>query len=273
MDIYKCPFSKNVRQTQKVVFYWFFREKEREREKHNKKNIVYYLYKMNLIYSTGIFSLIVQVLTAIVDFYVLTLAIPASFTLLRELVIMELIVQMVEFSFYVWMIRKISVIKNITPFRYYDWMITTPTMLITFMFYLMFLRDQEKGVKSEPFFTELKNHWKVILKVTLLDWAMLLAGYVGETGVASYLATTVIGFIPFFLMFYLIYQNFATQSSQGQKIFWFFSGIWAIYGIAALLPYKVKNSMYNILDLLAKNFFGIFLAYVLYKASIETKQA
>jgi hypothetical protein len=35
----------------------------------------------------------------------------------------------------------------------------------------------------------------------------------------------------------------------------------------------VKNSMYNILDLLAKNFFGIFLAYVLYKASIETKQA
>ena len=94
---------------------------------------------MNLIYSTGIFSLIVQVLTAIVDFYVLTLAIPASFTLLRELVIMELIVQMVEFSFYVWMIRKISVIKNITPFRYYDWMITTPTMLITFMFYLMFV--------------------------------------------------------------------------------------------------------------------------------------
>ena len=64
-------------------------------------------------------------------------------------------------------------------------------------------------------------------------------------------------------MFYLIYQNFATQSSQGQKIFWLFSGIWAIYGIAALLPYKVKNSMYNILDLLAKNFFGIFLSYLL----------
>ena len=224
---------------------------------------------MNLVRNTGIFSIIVQLVTAIIDIYVLTLAIPASFALLRELLIMEVSVQGVEFSFYVWMITKFNSIKNITPFRYYDWVITTPTMLITFMFYLMFLRDQEKGVKSESFFTEIKNHWKLILQVSILNWLMLLAGYLGEKGVFSYLATTVVGFVPFFLMFYLIYKNFATQSSLGQKIFWYFSGIWAIYGVAALLSYKVKNSMYNILDLFAKNFFGIFLAYVLYKASTK----
>jgi hypothetical protein len=224
---------------------------------------------MNIVYSTGIFSIIVQFITAVIDFYVLSLAIPASFSLLRELLIMELLVQIIESSFYIWMISKFNTIKNITPFRYYDWVITTPTMLITFMFYLMFLRDKEKGVKSESFLTEIKNHWKLILKVTLLDWAMLLSGYLGEKEIFSYLTTTVVGFIPFFLMFYLIHNNFATQSSQGQKIFWYFSGIWAIYGIAALLPYKVKNSIYNILDLFAKNFFGIFLAYVLYKASTK----
>jgi hypothetical protein len=207
--------------------------------------------------------------TFIIDIYVLTLAVPASFALLRELLIMEVSVQGIEFSFYVWMVAKFNTIKNITPFRYYDWVITTPTMLITFMFYLMFLRDQEKGVKSEHFFTELKNHWQLILKVSILNWLMLLSGYLGEKGMFSYLATTVVGFIPFFLMFYLIYKNFATQSSLGQKIFWYFSGIWSIYGIAALLSYKVKNSMYNILDLFAKNFFGIFLAYVLYKASTK----
>jgi hypothetical protein len=224
---------------------------------------------MNIIYFTGIFSLIVQFLTAIVDFYVLTLTIPASFTLLRELLIMEVVVQIFESSFYIWMITKFNSIKNITPFRYYDWMITTPTMLITFMFYLMFLRDQENGVKSEHFLTEIKNHWNLILKVLLLDWAMLFAGYLGEKEVFSYLTTTVVGFIPFVLMFYLIYKNFATQSSQGQKIFWYFSGIWALYGISALLPYKVKNALYNILDLFAKNFFGIFLAYVLYKTNTQ----
>jgi len=226
---------------------------------------------MELIHSTGIFSLIVQFLTAVIDFYVLSLAIPASFSLLRELLIMELLVQIIESSFYIWMISKFNSIKNITPFRYYDWMITTPTMLITFMFYLMFLRDQEKGVKSESFLSEIKIHWKLILQVSLLDWAMLFAGYLGEKEVFSYLTTTLVGFVPFFLMFYLIYKNFATQSSQGQKIFWYFSGIWAIYGIAALLPYKIKNAMYNILDIFAKNFFGIFLAYVLYKATTQKK--
>ena len=224
---------------------------------------------MNIVRNTGIFSIIVQLVTFIIDIYVLTLAVPASFALLRELLIMEVSVQGIEFSFYVWMVAKFNTIKNITPFRYYDWVITTPTMLITFMFYLMFLRDQEKGVKSEHFFTELKNHWQLILKVSILNWLMLLSGYLGEKGMFSYLATTVVGFIPFFLMFYLIYKNFATQSSLGQKIFWYFSGIWSIYGIAALLSYKVKNSMYNILDLFAKNFFGIFLAYVLYKASTK----
>jgi len=221
---------------------------------------------MNAVHHTGIFSIIVQLVTFIIDIYVLSLAVPASFALLRELLIMEASVQGVEFSFYVWMITKFNTIKNITPFRYYDWAVTTPAMLITFMFYLMFLRDQEKGVKSEHFFTELKNHWQLILKVSILNWLMLLSGYLGEKGVFSYLATTVVGFIPFFLMFYLIYKNFATQSSLGQKIFWYFSGIWSIYGIAALLSYKVKNSMYNILDLFAKNFFGLFLAYVLYNS-------
>jgi len=221
---------------------------------------------MNLIYITGVFSILVQLITTIIDIYALNIAVPSSFSLIRELLLMEVIVQVIEMGFYAWMVSKFTSIKNITPFRYYDWAITTPTMLVTLMFYLMFLRDGEKGVKSESFFTELKNNWEVILKVSILDWLMLLAGYLGEKKVFSYLLTTIVGFIPFFLMFYLIYENFASKSIKGQKIFWYFAGIWAIYGIAAVLPYKIKNSMYNILDLFAKNFFGIFLVYVLYKA-------
>ena len=222
---------------------------------------------MNHIYHTGILSLIIQLITGVVDIYALNLTIPPSFTLLHDLLLMELIVQVIEFSFYVWMISNFNTIKNITPFRYYDWVLTTPTMLITFMFYLKFLKNQEQNIKSESFLTELKNHWKVVLNVLLLNWGMLLSGYVGEQHLFSHLTTTLVGFVPFLLMFYIIYKNFAIHSEQGRKIFWYFSGIWAIYGIAAVLPYKIKNSMYNILDLFAKNFFGLFLAYVLYKAS------
>lgn len=220
---------------------------------------------MNIIYYTGILSLIVQVLTGAIDFYVLTLNVPQTYTLLHEILVMEFIVQIVEFSFYIWMVAKFSAIKNITPVRYYDWMITTPTMLITFMFYLKFLGDKEHNIKSESFLTELKNKWKLILNVLLLNWAMLFAGYLGEQKIFSYLATTLVGFVPFLLMFYIIYKNFALQSHEGRKIFWYFSIIWSIYGIAAVMPYNIKNSMYNILDLFAKNFFGLFLAYVLYK--------
>ena len=223
---------------------------------------------MNIIYVTGILSIVVQILTGIVDLYVLTLKTQSSYNLIRELVIMELTVQVIEASFYIWMLKNINKIKNITPFRYYDWAITTPTMLITLMFYLMFLRDREKGVQSESFLTEFKNHWKVILKVSVLDWLMLLAGYLGEINMFSYISTTIIGFVPFILMFYLIHSNFASKSTEGERIFWYFVGIWSIYGIAAVLPYNIKNAMYNILDLFAKNFFGIFLAYVLYKHSV-----
>jgi len=220
---------------------------------------------MNLIYATGILSLIVQVVTGVIDFLALTLSVPPSFMLLHDLLLMEFIVQVIEFSFYIWMVYKFSAIKNITPIRYYDWMITTPTMLITFMFYLKFLRNQEQNIKSESLLTELKNQWKLVLNVLLLNWAMLFAGYLGEQNTFSYLATTFVGFVPFLMMFYIIYKNFAVHTDEGRKLFWYFSVVWGIYGIAALLPYKIKNSMYNILDLFAKNFFGLFLAYVLYK--------
>ena len=227
---------------------------------------------MNHIYYTGILSLIVQLVTGIIDFYVLILTIPASFILIRELLIMEFIVQIIEFSFYSWMVFNFNAIKNITPVRYYDWMITTPTMLITFMFYLKFVSNQEQNIKSESYLTELKKEWKVVLNVILLDWIMLISGYLGEKNIFSYLTTTLVGFVPFLLMFYIIYNNFAVQSKQSQKIFWYFSGVWAIYGIAAILPYKIKNSLYNILDLFSKNFFGLFLGYVLYNVRYNTEK-
>ena len=220
---------------------------------------------MNLIYATGVLSLIVQIVVGVIDFFVLTLTVPSSFMLVHDLLVMEFIVQVIEFSFYFWMVSKFNVIKNITPIRYYDWVITTPTMLISFIFYLKFLRDQEQNIKSESLLTELKNKWKLVLNVLLLNWAMLFAGYLGEQNIFSYLATTLVGFVPFLMMFYIIYKNFAVHTDEGRKIFWYFSIVWGIYGIAALLPYKIKNSMYNILDLFAKNFFGLFLAYVLYK--------
>ena len=61
----------------------------------------------------------------------------------------------------------------------------------------------------------------------------------------------------------MIYVNYATQSKTGWKLFLYFFFFWSLYGVAALFPYDIKNSFYNILDLFAKNFFGLFLSYLI----------
>jgi hypothetical protein len=36
--------------------------------------------------------------------------------------------------------------------------------------------------------------------------------------------------------------------------------VWALYGVAATFPYKEKNVSYNLLDVVSKNFYGLFLS-------------
>jgi len=55
---------------------------------------------------------------------------------------------------------------------------------------------------------------------------------------------------------------------SGWKIYLYFFFFWSLYGVAALLPYYIKNTFYNILDLFAKNFFGLFLSYIILSKSI-----
>ena len=61
-------------------------------------------------------------------------------------------------------------------------------------------------------------------------------------------------------------KNFAKYTNLGTTLFWYFVIVWGLYGVAACLSYKLKNVSYNILDLFAKNFFGLFLAYLLYSS-------
>lgn len=222
---------------------------------------------MNIVFFSGLYSLILQIITGIIQIYAIKLPIPPRFNIIKELVIMDFIVQIIEATFYIWMITNFDIIKNITEFRYYDWILTTPIMLITLILYLIFLKNKNNNITTKPIITEIKNNWKTIITVTILNGLMLLSGFLGEKQIYSYISTTIIGFIPFILMFYIIYSEFALYSKDGLKLFWVFSIIWSLYGVAAILPYKIKNTMYNILDLFAKNFFGIFLSYILYNAN------
>jgi hypothetical protein len=224
-------------------------------------------------------SLFIQFLTAIVDLYVLLSFIPRKYLVLKQLLILEFIVQIIEGTFYVWLAFSFHTIKNVTPYRYYDWYLTTPTMLITFSVYLIYLKNKEELkdkntneldssdheiLENEDFFTIIKKNSKIITYVLILNATMLTFGLLNEHHVLNKYLAVFLGFIPFIAMFYLIYENYAKYTEKGIVLFKYFSFVWSLYGVAALMSYHWKNIFYNILDLFAKNFFGLYLAYVLY---------
>jgi bacteriorhodopsin len=222
---------------------------------------------MEIIHHSAGLSLFVQIITGLVDYYVLTLPTAPDLKLLRDLLLLEFIVQIVEGTFYVWLVFAISSAKNITLYRYWDWFITTPTMLITFSTFLIYLKFKESGVTDIPSFTSIiSDNLKTYSSIVLLNAAMLLFGYLGELKKISLFTSVFGGFIPFIIMFYMIYENFAKYTDLGTTMFWYFAVVWGLYGVAACLSYKLKNVSYNILDLFAKNFFGLFLAYILYSS-------
>ena len=211
-------------------------------------------------------SLLIQILTGIANMWILQYNTPSSVNILRELIYAELAVQIVEVIFYIWLTYNFFKISNITPHRYYDWMFTTPTMLITLISYFIFLKYNSSNLGTSTLSLEqiLSKESYPILSVVLLNAAMLLFGYLGEIGKMGKKISVFIGTIAFLIYFYIIYKNYVVGVEDAYTMFYVFFAIWSLYGVAALFPYDWKNISYNILDLFAKNFFGVFLTVVLY---------
>lgn len=221
----------------------------------------------SFLHSSLLFSIIVQIITGVIEFAALFVKTAPKMKLIKQLLGLEVSVQAVEGAFYIWLYNNIHVVKNITPKRYLDWMVTTPTMLVTLVAYIIYLNADPNDASSLSFIQIMKEHAVPIAQVVILNWFMLLFGYLGEIGVISLITGVVIGFLPFIAYFYIIYERFVQQteySSTSFKIYAYFLVFWSLYGIVAVLPYTIKNSIYNILDLFSKNFFGILLTYLLF---------
>jgi hypothetical protein len=216
------------------------------------------------IYTSLIISVIIQVITGIIEIISIFIKVPLKFSFLKQMMLLEIFVQFIEGSFYIYWLYNFKTIINITPKRYFDWIITTPTMLINLIFYLIFLEHKDNNTSSElNFFKLFKKEFDTIITVLLLNWMMLLFGYLGETSVIPVLLGVSFGFIPFLIYYYIIYKKYAVLTNDGLKIYFYFFIFWSLYGIVAVLPYKIKNTCYNILDLFSKNFFALFLSYLI----------
>jgi bacteriorhodopsin len=147
-------------------------------------------------------------------------------------------------------------INKINTMRYSDWVITTPLMILGLSILLGY--ENKIGIKISSLFL-----------LFAFNFLMLLSGYFGEIGKISRIAGTTIGFIFFFLLFGTIWKLFMTGSkvtSQSKIVFWLYFGIWSLYGVFYQTDELTKMIGYNILDLCAKAFIGLF--FWLYLAKI-----
>jgi hypothetical protein len=141
--------------------------------------------------------------------------------------------------------------------RYIDWSITTPLMLLVLC---VVLSSEIKVIVHLP----------ILLVIILLNYAMLYAGYLGETEAIPRNVANLVGFFPFITMFGIIYWKYVIPKYNwaNRTLFYSYFFIWSLYGIVYLFEDETKNIMMNILDLFAKCLIGLGL-WVYYVHIIE----
>jgi bacteriorhodopsin len=170
----------------------------------------------------------------------------------RHIFNLETAISLIAGYFYSLFIIKINEnyinFKEINKMRYVDWSITTPIMLLV----LILVLGQNIHQKVSLLFYVL---------ILLLNFSMLLLGYLGTIENIPPLKAVILGFIPFVLMFYLIYNTFIKghNSVANKVIFTLYVCLWSLYGVAYMLEDEIKNICYNVLDLFAKCFVGLGL--------------
>ncbi len=210
--------------------------------------------------NTAYFFFIVQILIGLLQIKGVFVKLEPENAILTDILKLESFVQGVEAFFYYWLINNFDKKNTITQSRYFDWALTTPTMLLSSVMYFKFLENKEKKL-SEPinFIEFIKDNKETIAKIVIYNWLMLAFGYVGELGLIPKSVFISIVFIFLILSFKEIDYNFAIYNEESKKLFYFIFIIWALYGVAAMLPFTQKNIMYNLLDIVSKNFYGIYI--------------
>lgn len=174
---------------------------------------------------------------------------------IRHLFNLETCISMIASFFYFSFISKIdeSDKKNqpidwneITLLRYSDWSITTPFMLLSLIMFLSY------NVK-------IPIKLSIVLIIWLLNYIMLFIGFLGEINYIDRLTACFTGFIPFFIMIFIIYINFLKPKYNlpNMILFFVYLTVWSLYGIVYLFSEEYKNIITNILDLIAKCLVGI----------------
>jgi len=227
----------------------------------------------SIIYDSGFISLIVQFITGLVSIYGIFIPLNKKDIILKDIIIMETVVQFIEFLFYLWLVFSIAAKSvNVTAIRYIDWFITTPIMLISTMLYFAYNSDKEKFKNEEGVITLksiFKKDYKIIIQFVVFNFFMLVFGLLGELGFLNRNICFFMSTFFFLCSFRILYKYYVTIDDSNKNLFYVMFSIWSLYGLAFLFNYKYRNISYNILDIFSKNFYGLYIFYKIMKKKKE----
>lgn len=171
---------------------------------------------------------------------------------IRHILNLETCISVVAAFFYAVFMEKINTpdeinYKDININRYVDWSITTPIMLLVLLLALCYNNGKSVTLSS-------------LLIILVLNYGMLLFGFLGETGRYNKVKGNLIGFVFFIAMYGYIYMLHihGLNIFDNNILFYAFVILWSLYGVVYFMKEKMKNVGYNILDLWSKCFVGIF---------------
>lgn len=155
-----------------------------------------------------------------------------------------------------------------TVYRYTDWLITVPLLMVEFFMVLRATTNCSEGI-----------FWRIFNSSIV----MLLGGYLGETGMIPAIPGFCIGMAAYLFLLNELFNGECSQvsascgSTPAKKCYntlrFFVSVCWLIYpaGYAALfigngaVSIDAVNILYNLADLVNKGFFGL----AVYAAAVE----
>ena len=192
-------------------------------------------------------SILVQALSTGFSVKGILTPVAASKQVLVNVLKLELLVTSIQLAWYVNLYKSFN-LATMSTRRYSDWFITTPLMILSMAVYYVY----ESGKTFT--FEKYKNS---LVQMIVANFIMLFVGFLAEKGLMDRVVALGIGFAAFGFVFKKLYDEFRTEESD--EIYKLLTSVWALYGLAFMLPDVQKNIMYNGLDLISKNFFSFFL--------------
>ena len=209
---------------------------------------------------------------AVIAFSVYALAKSASGSeTLATILTLETAVQGVEFGWYA--LIGVLFLRRHSPgveYRYFDWLITTPLMLVSLLLFLLYLN--EECLKRDAIVTKQANFWTLVGVSVAADWVMLASGLYFERRkhpefLLAGTAALVVAFVPHVIV---LSDHF---SGTGLAVLLATLVMWALYGVVAFAfraptpaAEKTKNGCYNVLDIFSKNVAGVVVSYCALRA-------